>query len=47
MFNGTLSYCILDSAQSFCGCYFGQSGVGWRLEEAQTGKKFISDTEAR
>lgn len=33
------SCCILDSAQSFCGCYLGQFGAGWRLEEAQTGKK--------
>lgn len=35
------SCCILDSAQSFRGCYLGQFGVGWRLEEAQTGKKLM------
>lgn len=37
----TSSCCILDSAQSFCGCNLGQSGAGWRLEEAQTGKKLM------
>lgn len=33
-----LSFCDLDPAESFCGCYLGQSRVGWRFEEAQTGK---------
>lgn len=31
----------VDSAQSLCGCDFGQSGAGWRSEEAQTGEKLI------
>lgn len=32
---------FLDSAQSFCGSYIGQSWAGWRLEKAQTGKEFV------
>lgn len=41
MFLRNSSCCISDFAQSFCGCYLGQSGAGWRPEETQTGKKLM------